>query len=98
MLFHFDAHQFTIDTWYVLTIYNLQSTMNYILNTEHGRNVVEEVCHIVMVLSCQVTLPVARLPAGPIGLSIIGPRGADEALLDLAVALSEGLALEDKYR
>lgn len=46
----------------------------------------------------QVTLPVARLPAGPIGLSIIGPRGADEALLDLAVALSEGLALEDNYR
>lgn len=39
----------------------------------------------------QVTLPVARLPEGPIGLSIIGPRGADEALLDLAVALADKL-------
>lgn len=34
----------------------------------------------------QVVLPVARTDDGPIGLGLIGPRGADEALLDFAVA------------
>jgi Asp-tRNA(Asn)/Glu-tRNA(Gln) amidotransferase A subunit family amidase len=33
-----------------------------------------------------VVLPVARTEDGPIGLGLIGPRGADEALLDFAVA------------
>jgi amidase len=31
----------------------------------------------------QVSLPLARLPAGPIGLSLIAARGQDEQLLDL---------------
>jgi Asp-tRNA(Asn)/Glu-tRNA(Gln) amidotransferase A subunit family amidase len=34
----------------------------------------------------QVVLPVARTAEGPVGLALIGPRGADEALLDFAVA------------
>jgi amidase len=32
----------------------------------------------------QVSLPVIELPEGPLGLSIIAPRGADRALLELA--------------
>jgi amidase len=31
----------------------------------------------------QVSLPLARLPAGPVGLSLIAARGQDEQLLDL---------------
>ena len=34
--------------------------------------------------SVQVSLPVATVDGSPIGLGIIGPRGSDEALLDLA--------------
>ncbi|KAG1668983.1 hypothetical protein FOA52_000576 [Chlamydomonas sp. UWO 241] len=37
----------------------------------------------------QITLPVATVGGLPIGLSLIGPPGSDEALLDLAVVLSE---------
>lgn len=33
----------------------------------------------------QVVLPVAQTADGPVGLGLIGPRGADEALLDFAV-------------
>ncbi|MEQ9813054.1 MAG: amidase [Azospirillaceae bacterium] len=42
----------------------------------------------------QVSLPVGRDPAtgAPFGLSLIGPRGADRWLLDLAVAWAPGLA------
>ena len=36
----------------------------------------------------QVTLPLAPLEEGPIGLSLIGPRGSDRALLALAAAIS----------
>ncbi len=36
----------------------------------------------------QVTLPLAPREAGPIGLSLIGPRGSDRALLALAAATS----------
>ena len=39
----------------------------------------------------QVTLPLASLPEGPVGVSLVGPRGADEALLDLAVSLDAAL-------
>ena len=35
----------------------------------------------------QVTLPVGRMDSCPIGLSLIGARGEDEVLLDLACAL-----------
>jgi amidase len=35
----------------------------------------------------QLSLPLARLAAGPIGLSLIAPRGHDATLLDLAVEL-----------
>jgi amidase len=34
----------------------------------------------------QVSLPLARLPAGPVGLSLIAPRGRDALLLDLVAA------------
>jgi amidase len=34
----------------------------------------------------QVSLPLARLPAGPVGLSLIPPRGRDALLLDLIAA------------
>ena len=36
----------------------------------------------------QVSLPLARLEAGPVGLSLIAPRGRDELLLDL---VAEGI-------
>lgn len=36
----------------------------------------------------QVTLPLTRTEDGPAGLSLIGPRGSDEALLVLATAIS----------
>lgn len=41
----------------------------------------------------QVTLPVAALDDGPVGLGIIGPRGSDEALLVLAEDLAAALHL-----
>lgn len=41
----------------------------------------------------QVSLPVAKLPGGPVGLGIIGPRGSDEALLELAQNLSSVLQI-----
>jgi amidase len=34
----------------------------------------------------QVSLPLARLPAGPVGLSLIAPLGRDALLLDLVAA------------
>jgi amidase len=37
----------------------------------------------------QITLPVATVGGLPVGLSVIGPPGSDEALLDLAVVLAE---------
>lgn len=40
----------------------------------------------------QVTLPVAEIDGCPIGLSLIGPAGSDERLLDLAVTLMAGSA------
>jgi amidase len=40
----------------------------------------------------QVTLPVAEIDGCPIGLSLIGPAGSDELLLDLAVKLMAGPA------
>lgn len=36
----------------------------------------------------QVTMPLAGLDGCPLGLSLIGPRGSDRALLDLAVAVA----------
>ena len=36
----------------------------------------------------QVTMPLARLDGCPLGLSLIGPRGADRALVDLALRLA----------
>ena len=36
----------------------------------------------------QVSLPLARLEAGPVGLSLIAPRGRDGLLLDL---VAEGI-------
>lgn len=39
----------------------------------------------------QVTLPVARTADGPVGLGLIGPRGADEALLEFAEAVMEAV-------
>jgi amidase len=36
----------------------------------------------------QVTMPLARLDGCPLGLSLIGPRGADRALIDLALRLA----------
>ena len=41
----------------------------------------------------QVTLPVAGLGEGPVGLGIIGPRGSDEELLALAEKLSGTLGI-----
>jgi len=39
----------------------------------------------------QVTLPLVQMAEGPVGVSLVGPRGADEALLDLAVKLDADL-------
>jgi len=39
----------------------------------------------------QVTIPLAKVDGLPVGLSLIGPRNSDEALLDLAHALSQAL-------
>lgn len=41
--------------------------------------------------SVQVTLPLVQMAEGPVGVSLVGPRGADEALLDLAVKLDADL-------
>lgn len=41
----------------------------------------------------QVTLPVAALEEGPVGLGIIGSKGSDEELLALAEKLSNTLGL-----
>ena len=35
-------------------------------------------------LHVQVSLPVANVEGCPVGLGLIGPRGSDEALLELA--------------
>jgi len=37
----------------------------------------------------QVTMPLATLDGSPLGLSLIGPRGADRALVTLAVSIAE---------
>jgi amidase len=42
----------------------------------------------------QVTLPVGTVAGCPVGLSFMGWRGGDEALLDLAVALARYGGLE----
>jgi amidase len=39
----------------------------------------------------QVTLPIARIEGCPLGLSIVGPRGADRALLRLAKTLEHSI-------
>ncbi len=39
----------------------------------------------------QVTMPIGAVAGGPVGLSVIGPRGSDLALLGLAVAMSAAL-------
>jgi amidase len=44
----------------------------------------------------QVTLPVTPVADGPIGLSLIGPRGSDRALLALAAAMSGSLGLAER--
>jgi len=36
----------------------------------------------------QINLPVAEAQGAPLGLSLLGPRGSDEDLLTMAVALS----------
>lgn len=36
----------------------------------------------------QVTMPLAKLDDMPLGLSLIGPRGSDRALIDLAVSFA----------
>lgn len=41
----------------------------------------------------EVTLPVASMENGPVGLSIVGPRGSDEELLVLAERLADTLNL-----
>lgn len=41
----------------------------------------------------QITVPAGTLDGAPIGLSFIGPRGSDEALLDLAVELAPALGI-----
>lgn len=41
----------------------------------------------------QVSVPVATLPGGPVGMGIIGPRGSDEALLLLTEKLAGALEL-----
>jgi amidase len=41
----------------------------------------------------QVTLPVACMDHGPVGLGIIGPRGSDAELLLLAERLADTLSL-----
>eukprot|EP00892_Ulva_mutabilis_P006307 jgi/Ulvmu1/4048/UM019_0025.1 len=41
----------------------------------------------------QVSLPLGQLPAGPVGMGLIGPRGSDEALLELAEKLSNVLEI-----
>ena len=38
----------------------------------------------------QVTMPLARLDCPPLGLSLIGPRGADRALVALALRIAAG--------
>jgi amidase len=43
----------------------------------------------------QVTIPVGTVAGCPVGLSFIGWPGADEALLELAVAVSRDVGLED---
>ena len=40
----------------------------------------------------QVSLPAARVAAGPVGLSLIGPAGSDEGLLALAIQLEAALS------
>lgn len=42
----------------------------------------------------QVTIPIATQDDCPIGLSILGPRGSDEILLDLAIRLESILLLQ----
>jgi amidase len=37
----------------------------------------------------QVTMPLASLDGAPLGLSLIGPRGSDRALVDLAVSIAK---------
>jgi len=46
----------------------------------------------------QVTIPVGTVAGCPVGLSFIGWPGADEALLELAVATSRHVGLEDVPR
>ena len=36
----------------------------------------------------QVTMPLASLDGAPLGLSLVGPRGADRALVDLALRVA----------
>lgn len=36
----------------------------------------------------QVSIPAGRIDGGPVGFGLIGPRGSDRALLDLAVAVA----------
>lgn len=46
-----------------------------------------------MLLLLQVTLPLAAVDGMPVGLSLIGPAGSDEQLLEVAVQLAA--AVED---
>jgi amidase len=43
----------------------------------------------------QVSIPVGTVSGCPIGLSFVGWAGGDEALLDLAFALSNSCGLEE---
>ena len=43
-----------------------------------------------------MNVPLAQTDEGPVGLSLVAARGADEMLLDTAVALAEVLQLNKK--
>ena len=49
-----------------------------------GRRLIELACIAGLTGRPQITIPVARLHGGGVSLSLIGPRGADRALLEVA--------------
>jgi amidase len=52
------------------------------------------VCVCVCLPAClQVSVPVAHVEGGPVGLGLIGPPGSDEQLLQVAVKLAAALQL-----
>ena len=70
----------------IVNVQGLVDVVQY-LDAVRGRNL-QLTCIAGLAGLPQVSVPAGRIDGGPVGFGLIGPRGSDRALLDLAVAVA----------